>query len=131
MTDQTTPQEGEFCWHELMTNDTTKAKKFYSTLLGWECEATEAGGVAYTLFKSKDKNIGGMMAIPQHEAHIPPHWMNYISVKDVKETLKKAEALGAKVIVPVTPVSDFGLFIVIQDPTGAAIAFWQSLKSCG
>lgn len=29
---------------------------------------------------------------------------------------------------PATPVSDFGRFAVIQDPTGAHIALWQSTK---
>ena len=36
------------------------------------------------------------------------------NVNDVKETLKKAETLGAKVIVPVMSVSDFGLFAVVD-----------------
>ena len=122
------PQEGEFCWNELMTTNTAKAKEFYSGLFGWECEESQVGPVTYTLFKSKDKNFGGMMATP--EAHIPSHWMSYINVKEVKESLKKAESLGGKTLVPLTQLGDFGIFAVIQDPTGASIALWQSLKSC-
>lgn len=135
MSDKTAmPQVGEFCWNELMTSDTAKAKEFYSGLFGWESTDMDMGEMTYTLFKhksSEEKGLGGMMQIPaEHKGQIPPHWMSYVSVTDVDESLKKAQSLGAKVLVPVTPVSDFGRFAVIQDPQGASIALWQNLKSC-
>ncbi len=66
----------------------------------------------------------------EKKEQIPPHWMSYVSVVDVTGSLKKAQSLGATVLVPVTPVSDYGQFAVIQDPQGASIALWQNLKSC-
>lgn len=124
-------KHGEFCWHELMTSDVNKAKTFYNSLLGWTTQEHDMGEMTYVMFKHGETDIGGMMQIPADKAgECPPHWMNYISVENVDTIEKKAKELGAKIVVPVTPVSDFGRFIIIADPTGAHIAFWQSLKSC-
>ncbi len=127
-----TPNHGEFCWNELMTPDLKKAKEFYKSLLHWESEDQNIGDNTYTMFKAAGNDfIGGMMQIPAgQEKKIPPHWMGYISVDDVDAIIKKAQQLGAKVTVPATNVSDYGRFSVIEDPTGAHVAFWQSLKSC-
>ena len=44
--------------------------------------------------------------------------------------LEKAKKLGATIKMPATNVADYGRFAVLQDPTGAHIAIWQSLKNC-
>lgn len=127
------PKMGEFCWNELMTPDAKKAKEFYSALLGWQAEHHQMGDTDYVMFKTdaNPKGVAGMMQIPKgQESQIPPHWMSYISVENLDEKVKQAQALGAKVTVPATPVADFGRFAILADPTGAHIALWQSLKTC-
>ncbi len=42
------PQAGEFCWNEILTSDTAKAKEFYSTLFGWEMTDMDMGYMTYT-----------------------------------------------------------------------------------
>lgn len=122
---------GDFCWNELMTPDLQKAKQFYAALFNWQTKDEEIGDKTYTMFARDDKQLGGMLQIPKdREGQIPPHWMSYIFVEDLDSTLEKAKKLGAGVTMPATPVSDFGRFAVIQDPTGAHIALWQSLKGC-
>lgn len=124
---------GDFCWNELMTTDVVKAKEFYSKLFGWTCHDHDMGHMTYTMFKSGNKDLGGIMQIPkdqQGNPAYPSHWMSYIFVENVDNSLEKAKSLGATVVVPATPISDFGRFAVITDPTGANIAMWQSLKSC-
>ena len=118
---------GEFCWNELITPDVAKAKTFYGALLGWTFQEHDMGYMTYTMAKSGDKDAGGMMTVPGNKA-VPPHWMSYINVEDVEEVAAKAESLGGKVVMPVTMAGDFGKFVVVQDPTGAHISFWQSLK---
>jgi uncharacterized protein len=134
MTDkQSKPMQGEICWNELMTPDAAKAKKFYGELFGWKFEDSDMGNnKTYTMFKTGgDKHGGGMMQIPHEQKdNIPPHWMAYICCDDLEKTVEKAKTLGAKITMPKTLVGDFGAFAVIEDPTGAHIAFWQSLKSC-
>jgi predicted enzyme related to lactoylglutathione lyase len=122
-----TPKHGEFCWNELMTNNTTKAKEFYTGLFGWSTEDHNFGQGNYTMLKLGETGIGGIMQIPQgQEKFIPPHWMSYINVNNIDNTVTKAKSLGGKVKMDVTQVGDFGRFAVIEDPTGAHIAFWES-----
>lgn len=122
---------GEFCWNELVTPDVKAAKEFYGKLLGWTFSEHDMGDNTYTMIKSKGGEFGGMWQISsEQKGQIPPHWMGYILVDDIEETLEKAKSMGAKVTMPITKAGDFGLFIVIIDPTGAHIAFWQQLTNC-
>jgi len=126
-----TSEHGEFCWNELMTPNVKKAKEFYSELFGWETHDHDMEHMTYTMFKAAGKDIGGMMQIPAgQEQQIPPHWMSYIYVHDLDATVEKAKSLGALIKVDKTQVGDFGRFAIIEDPTGAHIAMWQSLKEC-
>lgn len=122
------PQFGEFCWNELSTTDSKKAKEFYSSLFGWQMQDHDMGSMIYTMIKKGDKDIGGLMQHPKGQEKIPSHWLSYICVENVDVMVEKAKKLGATITVPATPVADFGRFAVIQDPTGAHIAVWQSLK---
>lgn len=120
---------GEFCWNELMTSDTAKAKEFYSKLFGWTTQDHEMKNMTYTMFKQNEKDVGGMLQISADKAGmVPPHWMSYILVKNVDETTQKASSLGAQVKVPVTPIEGIGRFSVLMDPTGAHIALWESFR---
>lgn len=122
---------GRVCWTELSTPDASAAKTFYSQVFGWEFIDQDIGDMTYTMIKKDDKNFGGIWQIPKDQLNdIPPHWLTYILVENLEQSLKKAEDAGATVAVPATAVSDYGRFAIIQDPTGAHIAFWQNLKSC-
>ena len=120
---------GEFCWNELITPDVAKAKDFYGKLLGWTYQEHDVGLMTYTMIKASDKDVGGMMSAPK-EQNTPPTWMSYISVDNLEDTLSQAESLGGRVIMSATAVGDYGKFGIIQDPTGAHISFWKSLKDC-
>lgn len=126
-----TPKPGHFCWNELATNDVAGAKEFYGSLFGWETHDIDMGDMTYTMVKKDDKDIAGIMQLPKEvQGKVPPHWMSYVTVEDVDAMLTKAQELGAKVTVPVMQAGDYGRLAVIEDPTGAHIAFWQQLKSC-
>lgn len=120
------PSIGQFCWNELATNDVHQAKEFYSNLLGWEFREIQSDDMTYTLICSGDKQCGGIWQIPKEQKeHIPPHWMAYILVNNVKETLEKAIKHGATEVKGVTQAGDMGSFAIIMDPVGAHIAFWE------
>lgn len=124
---------GHFCWMELMTPDREKAVRFYSELCGWEmdhrpmtapCPDGEQS-FTYTMAgpKGAPYKVAGMMQMdgPQW-AGIPPHWMAYITVKDVDAKVEQVTKLGGQVKVPPTDIPDVGRFSVIQDPTGAVVS---------
>lgn len=122
-------QMGEFCWNELMTPNPKEAKDFYKGLFGWEMLEHDMGGMTYTILKNSGKDIGGIIETPKDKENIPPHWMTYITIDNLDESVKKAKSLGATIIVPSSAAGDFGRFAIIQDPTGAHFALWQSLEA--
>lgn len=115
-------QHGAFSWSELMTSNPEAAKKFYSELFGWETDDMPMGDMTYTVLKAGDKEVGGIMSIPEQAKGTPPYWGIYVTVDDVDTTAKKAEELGAKTIVPLTDIPEVGRFFAFQDPQGAVIS---------
>ena len=123
---------GEFCWNELATTNVKAAKEFYSQSFGWTFSDHEMGDATYSMIKYGNKEFAGMWQIPHdQEKQIPPHWMSYISVNNLEQSIEKVKKHGATIKVPLTKAGDYGQFAVIIDPTGAHVALWQSLgKEC-
>jgi predicted enzyme related to lactoylglutathione lyase len=115
-------QHGAFSWTELMTTDPEGEKEFYSELFGWETDDMPMGDMTYTVLKAGDKEVGGIMPIPEQAKGTHPYWGIYVTVDDVDATAKKAEELGAKTIVPLTDIPDVGRLFAFQDPQGAIIS---------
>jgi len=110
---------------ELHTNDVKRAREFYSKLFEWKLkDEPMPGGGAYTMIEV-GTGTGGSMTINQAPG-TPSHWMAYVGVDDVRAATKKAKDLGAKVVVDVMEVGEYGTMSVIADPTGATIAMWQA-----
>jgi predicted enzyme related to lactoylglutathione lyase len=109
---------------ELHTNELGRAKDFYSRLFDWTLQDVPMpGGGAYTLIQVGTGTGGGMVA--DQTPGMPPHWMAYVGVDDVRAATRKARELGAKVVMDVMEVPDYGSMSVITDPTGATLALWQ------
>ena len=90
-------KHGTFVWYELMTTDPKAAVDFYTKLIGWGTQEIEDMEEPYTIWKTGDAGIGGLMQLSEQAkaAGSPPHWMSYIAVDDVDATAEKAVALGA------------------------------------
>ncbi|CEK09979.1 VOC family protein [Legionella hackeliae] len=122
----TTLVAGEFCWNELATPNVKQAEDFYGKVFGWQFVDQEMEDMTYTLVRTHDKNIAGIWAIPaEQQKEIPPHWMSYILVSDIKACLEKAKDHGAIVIKGVTQAGEMGHLAIITDPTGAHVALWE------
>ncbi len=120
--DEHLKKHGIISWSELMTNDLTAAKNFYSQLFGWKFEQACTSEMDYTIVKSNEREIAGMMALPPEDAKAPPNWGTYVTVDDVDAVASKAEELGAKIVVPPQDIPQVGRFCVLQDPQGAFIS---------
>jgi len=112
---------GAFSWNELMTNDVAGAKKFYEALLGWTLEDMQSSCGGYTMAKSGDTEVAGIMVTPAHAQGMPPSWGAYVTVENVDEVAVSVDKLGGKVCVPAQDIPDVGRFTVIQDPQGAML----------
>ena len=125
---------GHFSWNELVSTNTNAAAGFYGKLFGWKATpfvppGTPAGAPPYTVFKTNpgdSMGLGGMSQAMQ--PGMPSQWVPYVVVENAATSLAKAVALGAKVLLPVTAVSEVGRVAVIQDPQGATIGLHEPPK---
>lgn len=114
-------QHGAFSWNELMTTDVAGAKSFYSEMFGWEMQDEKMPDMIYTMLKTGDKEVGGMMAIPAEAKGAPASWGAYVTVDDVDQQIIQAEKLGGQVILQPKDIPNVGRFAVISDPQGAVL----------
>ena len=83
-----------------------------------------AGGDTYWIVKLGDVRIGGIFPAegPQW-ASVPEGWLSYIAVDDVDARVKKALALGAKLMRPIFDVPNIGRIAILTEPGGAGIGW--------
>lgn len=124
---------GTFCWPELATTDHEAARRFYSTLFGWDSSDSPLPDGTYTIFKLAGRDVAAMALLrkEQKDAGVPPHWMAYVSVDDADAAARKAESLGAQILVKPFDVMEHGRMAVIRDPQGAVFCVWQAKKHPG
>lgn len=125
------PKHGDFCWTEIATNNLETCKSFYANVFGWEMKQSKEMGEAfvYQEFSATANGfpMGGMYELTAEmcggNEPPPPHFINYISVDNVDESASKAFELGGKIVAPPMDIPNVGRFALIQDPTGANVAF--------
>lgn len=117
----TMKQHGSFSWNELMTTDIAAAKKFYNKMFGWEMSDEQTPEMTYTMLKTGDKEVGGMMAIPAEAKGMPASWGAYVTVDNVDQQIIQAEKLGGQVVLQPRDIPNVGRFAVISDPQGAML----------
>ncbi len=115
-------QHGAFSWNELMTTDVDAAKTFYTSLFGWKMEDMQTNDMGYTIAKSGDKEMAGIMGMPPEAGDMPPAWGAYVTVDDVERSAAQAEKLGGKILLSPRDIPDVGRFCVICDPQGATLS---------
>jgi predicted enzyme related to lactoylglutathione lyase len=119
---------GAFCWADLASTDTEKTLAFYSQVLGWTSKAINMGdGPAYHMLSAGENEVGGLYQMDKErmDMGLPSHWTSYVLVDDIDAAAKKAEGLGANVVMQPFDVGEKGMMSILQDPTGATFALWK------
>lgn len=117
---------GMFHWNELMTGDVDKSKSFYTAVCGWTYEEMPMPEGTYTLAKSGDNIVGGIMdKAGTQMPDMPSNWGAYIAIDDPDAACAKVEGAGGKVIAPCFDVEGVGRIAIIQDPDGALIGIMK------
>jgi predicted enzyme related to lactoylglutathione lyase len=125
---------GTFTWPELATTDQKGGVAFYRALFGWDVDEQPIGPTeVYSMFQMRGKPIGAASSLrpEERQAGVPAHWNSYVTVANVDDTTKRAQALGANIFAAPFDVMDAGRMAVLQDPTGAVFCVWQPNKSIG
>jgi uncharacterized protein len=116
-----TNAQNPFVWYEFMSSDVAAAKTFYGKVVDWTFEDVPVSGMTYSLLRAGDRQIGGMMAIPERrrDAGLKPCWAAHVGVNDVDAASAKVRQLGGKVHREPTDIPDVGRFAAVSDRQGA------------
>ena len=99
---------------EIIGKDAAGLRDFYSKMFDWKIDANN--DMNYGIIEKEGNGIGG--GIGSAREGEPPYVAVYVSVPDTDATLKKAESLGGKVIVPTTVIPGMVTFAIFEDPEG-------------
>lgn len=119
-------------WVDLGTTDVDAAKRFYSSLFGWEWtgnEMLESGGT-YWMASLQDEPVAGVVGFPP-DVPMGSVWNTYVNVDSVDETLGKASPAGGEIAMPASDAGEAGRFAFFKDPAGAVLGLWQSGRHRG
>lgn len=107
---------------EITASNRERAVEFYSQLFDWK--TSMAPGFDYSLVEPAGNNsIGG--GIGSAQSGQKPFVTFYVGVDDLQATLDKAESLGAKTILPPTPIPGIGACALFADPDGIVIGLFK------
>jgi predicted enzyme related to lactoylglutathione lyase len=110
-------------WFEIPTDNPERARKFYSSLFGWNIKLfpgmtdywhIHAGG-------GDETPDGGLMVRKHPEQPIT----NYVSVASVTRAMAKVETLGGTICKSKTAVPQMGYFAICRDTEGNEFALWE------
>jgi len=115
-------------WIELATTDVAAAASFYQRLFGWAVEPAGEGARGHrNRFLLRGKPVAGAHQLGSELIRdgIQPHWISYVTVGSVDETVASVVASGGTIVHGPGDVADSGRMAVIQDPTAAILALWE------
>ena len=120
---------GEFCWINVMTPETGKAREFFGSLLGWTF--TEMPGMGHGI-KVGESNVGGLFDVvsPQTPNGMQPLIGVMVKVESADATAAKVKALGGTAM-PAFDIGGAGRMAVCHDPVGGAFDIWESRSMQG
>ena len=127
---------------EIPADQPERAAKFYRELFGWEISkwegsADQRDGFEYWMVRTVPTDEKGMPSRPgvngglmrrMYPGQAP---VNYILVESVDDYVRRAEELGAKLMMGKTPVPGMGWFAQLTDPEGNVLAIWETDSHAG
>jgi predicted enzyme related to lactoylglutathione lyase len=122
---------GRPCWIDLAASDAAAAASFYGGLFGWTARDEKVNGGIFTRLSHQGCDVGSLYQLSHaHRGQgVPSHWTAYIQVDDVDAAARRADALGAEVLVRPFAVDGIARIAVILDPVGAQIGLWQPINA--
>lgn len=104
---------------QILSPDPEKSSRFYEKLFSWK--SSQANALGYRELSPGDpKSIdGGVWPAPE-----APHSFVqlFVEVTDVDASIRKAEQLGATVLVPKSVLPEGDVMAVLKDPMGLSFA---------
>ena len=120
------PNVGHIDWHDLTVENADEVRDFYKEVVGWTVSNVSMGDYNDYCMNAPtdDSPVAGVCHALGVNADVPPMWVMYVTVEDIKVSLDKCEQLGGKRITKLRS-SPQGSYCVIADPAGAVLALFQ------
>lgn len=106
---------------EILGKDGKKSQAFYGSLFGWNIDASNP--MDYGMVSASEAGVGGGVSAAMDGK---PAVTVYVEVADLDATLKKAESLGGKTVMPPTEVPGGPKLAQFSDPDGNVIGLTQA-----
>jgi predicted enzyme related to lactoylglutathione lyase len=107
---------------QILSKAPDETARFYSALFGWTVSADNPLGYREISTGSAAGIQGGIWPAPPQA---PNFVQLFVAVEDVRASMRRAEELGAKPIIPVTALPDGGELGVMRDPQGMSFGIWR------
>jgi uncharacterized protein len=123
--DQNTFCPGTILSADVTVNHSEAVRDFYKKVIGWEHSDYKRGNYTdYFMTTTDGQPVAGICQRAGSLADLPPVWLVYFGVKDLKASLEECRNLGGKVLSD--PQGEGrGSYAIIEYPAGAICALSQ------
>jgi uncharacterized protein len=101
---------------EVVGKDGPALQRFYSDVFGWQLDTNNPGG--YGMYRQDGGLTGGIGAAQEGT---PGHVTFYVHAADAEDTLRRVEAAGGRVLMPLTEVAPETKVALFADPEGHVV----------
>ncbi|HEY3295428.1 MAG TPA: VOC family protein [bacterium] len=109
---------------EIIGQNSSKLREFYGKLFDWKIKVEKMGGGEYGMADTGGMPNGGITdPMPGGGSMVTI----YVGVDDLEGTLKKAESMGGKTVVPPTEIPGVVTFAQFKDPSGNVIGLTKNM----
>ena len=118
---------GKFVWRDLMTDDISSVKKFYSELFGWKYLDVGETENDYSVVLHDGKPIAGIFKLRDVETKNKySQWISYLSVKDMNQSVDYIKVNGGSIYREAFELPNRGTVSFVFDAEQAVLAFVKS-----
>jgi predicted enzyme related to lactoylglutathione lyase len=114
---------GEIVWVDLTIPNAEEVRDFYLAVTGWKASDFDMGGYKDYVVATPEQEdtVAGIVHARGENADLPPHWLVYIKVRSLEESMNAAREKGGEVLAGPKKLGE-ARFCVIKDPAGAVFA---------
>jgi len=102
---------------EVLGTDGPALQRFYGDVFGWKFNTDNPGG--YGMFDGGGDGVGGGVGASNDGG--PGHVTFYVHAEDAAATLRRAEELGGRVLMPLTEIAPGTTIALFADPEGHVV----------
>ena len=107
---------------QMLSRAPEETAQFYCDLFDWTVDAANPMGYRRVHTGSAEGISGGIWPAPPQA---PAFVQLFMAVENVQETVKRAQELGAKLLIPPVTLPEGDEMAVLHDPQGMSFAVWR------